>query len=174
MNVPCFTLGSWFDFMCVGSVESFIGRQHKGGKGSRGHQQLLLGPWLHGASSQETNQVGGLTFPERARFSLLAHKIRWFDHYLKGIDNGVDLDPVVRYYVMVAMDEKDAPGHEWRTAADWPIAATPKSYYLRDGGKLSIQPPADENSSTRFLADPLKPQYDSRHRLPRRPRRPRF
>ena len=31
MNVPCFTVGSWYDFMCVGSVESFIGRQHKGG-----------------------------------------------------------------------------------------------------------------------------------------------
>ena len=35
MNVPCFTIGSWYDFMCVGSVESFIGRQHRGGPNSR-------------------------------------------------------------------------------------------------------------------------------------------
>src|SRR6476661_4355878 len=48
MNVPCFTIGSWYDFMCVGSVESYIGRQHKGGPNSRGKQKLLIGPWLHG------------------------------------------------------------------------------------------------------------------------------
>ena len=48
MNVPCFTIGSWYDFMCVGSVQSYIGRQHRGGPNSRGRQQLLLGPWLHG------------------------------------------------------------------------------------------------------------------------------
>src|SRR5262249_50512417 len=38
MNVPCFTIGSWFDFMCQGSVASYIGRQHQGGPGSRGKQ----------------------------------------------------------------------------------------------------------------------------------------
>jgi predicted acyl esterase len=27
MNVPCFTVGSWYDFMCVGSIDSFVGRQ---------------------------------------------------------------------------------------------------------------------------------------------------
>ena len=62
MDVPCFTLGSWFDFMCVGSVESFIGRQHQGGPNSRGRQQLLIGPWLHGGT-KETNKVGELTYP---------------------------------------------------------------------------------------------------------------
>lgn len=36
MDVPCFTVGSWYDFMCVGSVESYIGRQHRGGPRSKG------------------------------------------------------------------------------------------------------------------------------------------
>ncbi|MEO6753434.1 MAG: CocE/NonD family hydrolase, partial [Chthoniobacteraceae bacterium] len=48
MNLPCFTIGSWFDFMVQGSVASFIGRDKKGGPDSRGKQQLILGPWLHG------------------------------------------------------------------------------------------------------------------------------
>ncbi|MFM7920790.1 MAG: CocE/NonD family hydrolase, partial [Planctomycetaceae bacterium] len=39
MNVPCFTIGSWYDFMNQGSVASFQGRQHHGGAGSRGRQQ---------------------------------------------------------------------------------------------------------------------------------------
>ncbi len=44
MNYPCFTIGSWFDFMCQGSVASFIGRDEKGGSNSRGQQQLIIGP----------------------------------------------------------------------------------------------------------------------------------
>jgi predicted acyl esterase len=27
MNVPCFTIGSWYDFMNQGSIDSFRGRQ---------------------------------------------------------------------------------------------------------------------------------------------------
>ncbi len=156
MNVPCFTIGSWYDFMCVGSIESFIGRQHKGGKVSRGKQQLLLGPWLHGRM-KETNKTGELIYPENAKFALEAHMIRLFDHYLKGTDNGVERDPTVRYYVMGALGEKDAPGNEWRTAADWPVAAKATPYYLRDGGKLTAEAPTEENSSTTFLADPNQP-----------------
>lgn len=156
MNVPCFTVGSWYDFMCVGSVQSFIGRQHRGGPGSKGHQQLLLGPWLHG-SFKETNQVGELTYPENARFALHTHMIRWFDHHLKGVDNGVERDPKVRYYVMGAVGEKDAPGNQWRTAADWPIASRSTPYYLQGEGKLAADTPTVEEASTTFLADPLKP-----------------
>ena len=48
MNVPCFTLGSWFDFMCVGSVESYIGRQHQAGAELARQAAALdwpLAPW---------------------------------------------------------------------------------------------------------------------------------
>lgn len=156
MDVPCFTIGSWFDFMCVGSVESFIGRQHRGGPNSRGRQQLLLGPWLHGRV-KETNRTGDLTFPENARFPLDAHMIRWFDHYLKGIANGVEGEPTVRYYVQGAVGEPGAPGNVWRTAPDWPVPAEPTAYYLRAGGTLARQAPAEEDAATTFLADPLHP-----------------
>src|SRR5262249_41501329 len=140
MNVPCFTIGSWYDFMCVGSVDSFIARQHRGGDASRGKQQLLLGPWLHGRF-KEINKVGELTYPENAKFANEAHVIRWFDHYLKGVDNGVERDPTVRYYVMGAVGEPGAPGNEWRTATDWSVPAKATPYYLHGGegraGKLS-------------------------------------
>ncbi|MFO0875899.1 MAG: CocE/NonD family hydrolase [Gemmataceae bacterium] len=156
MNVPCFTVGSWYDFMCVGCVDSFVGRQLHGGPRSRGQQQLLLGPWLHGRV-KEVNKTGDLTYPENARFAMDAHMIRWFDYHLKGIDNGVPRDPTVRYYTMGAVGEKDAPGNVWRTASTWPLPARTTSYYLREGGKLSTQAPTEEASSTRFLADPLRP-----------------
>lgn len=63
MNVPCFTLGSWYDFMNAGSIESYIGRQHHGGVQSRGNQSLPIGPWLHGSSYRSTGPVGELVYP---------------------------------------------------------------------------------------------------------------
>jgi hypothetical protein len=52
--------------------------------GSRGKQQLILGPRPHGRP-KEINKVGDMVFPENARFAIDAHIVRWFDHYLKGI-----------------------------------------------------------------------------------------
>ncbi|MFO0886233.1 MAG: CocE/NonD family hydrolase [Pirellulales bacterium] len=155
MDVPCFTLGSWFDFMCIGSVDSFVARQHHAGQNSRGKQQLLIGPWLHGGPKD--NRVAELLFPENATFEREKHLIRWFDHYLKGIDNGVEKDPAVRYYVMGAVGEPGAPGNLWRTAKDWPIPASPTSYYLQAEGKLSNTAPEAESSATKFKSDPLHP-----------------
>ena len=156
MNVPCFTVGSWYDYMCVGSVESFIGRQHRGGTRSRGRQQLLIGPWLHGRL-KDTNKVGDLAYPENARFALEQHMVRWFDHHLKGRDNGVGKDPAVRYYVMGAAGEPGAPGNDWRTAGDWPVPVQSVAHYLHEGGKLSTRPPEQAESGTTFLADPTRP-----------------
>ncbi|MBS0266661.1 MAG: CocE/NonD family hydrolase, partial [Planctomycetes bacterium] len=114
MDVPCFTIGSWYDFMCQGSVDSYVGRQHRGGPHSRGKQQLLIGPWLHGGlGGKNANKVGDLTYPENARFDGEQHLVKWFNHYLKGADNGVDRDPAVRYYVMGAVGEEGAPGNVW-------------------------------------------------------------
>ena len=156
MDVPCFTVGSWYDFMCVGSVESFLGRQYRGGPNGRGQQQLLIGPWLHGRF-KDTNRTGDLVYPENAKFPLESHAVRWFDHYLKGIDNGAERDPTVRYYAMGAVGEKDAPGNEWRTSPTWPVPARATPYYLQAGGKLHTRPPAQDTGSTTFLADPLRP-----------------
>jgi len=158
MDVPCFTVGSWYDFMCIGSIDSFIGRQHHGGPNSRGHQQLLIGPWLHGRF-KETNRAGELTYPDNAKFAMESHMIRWFDRYLKDIDNEVDREPAVRYYVMGAIGEAGAPGNEWRTAGDWPVSTRATPYYLRAEQRLMLTPPAaaGEAAKTEFLADPLHP-----------------
>jgi len=156
MNVPCFTVGSWYDFMCQGSVESFIGRRHRGGANSRGSQQLLVGPWLHGRFNKQS-QVGDLKYPENATFDMLTHMVRWFDHHLKGVDNGVTEEAAVRYYTMGAVGESDAPGNVWRTADDWPIAAESTGYYLQSEGQLDTHQPLAKVGGTSFLSDPLKP-----------------
>jgi predicted acyl esterase len=156
MNVPCFTIGSWYDFMNQGSIDSFIGRQHKGGPNSRGKQQLAIGPWLHGRLNK-TNKVGDLVYPENATWPEEEHMVKWFDHWLKGKENKIESEPAVRYYVMGAVGEKDGPGNVWRTADDWPPAATATSLYFHDGGKLWGDAPTAESGSTNYRSDPLKP-----------------
>lgn len=156
MNVPCFTIGSWYDFMNQGSIASFRGRQHKGGPNSRGQQQLIIGPWLHGRLNKG-NRVGDLVYPENAAWPEQEHMLRWFDHYLKGKDNGVDRDPPVRYYVMGAVGEKDAPGNVWRTADDFPPQAKAVAYYLQAEGGLSSDKPKSKDASTSYTSDPLHP-----------------
>ena len=91
MSVPGVALASWFDFMSVGSIETYMGRQHHGAKGARGKQQLVIGPWLHGGTKGP--KIGELEFPSNASFAVEDHIVRWFDHYLKGVDTGVERDP---------------------------------------------------------------------------------
>ena len=156
MNVPCFTIGSWYDFMCQGSVMSFIGRQHQGGKNSRGQQQLILGPWLHGGYPK-SNKIAEMTYPTNAFFDVYPHMTKWFNHYLKGEANGVEKTDPVKYYVMGATGEEGAPGNVWRTVQDWPVAAKPASYFLQAGGALTTKAPLTAKSSTSYVSDPFHP-----------------
>lgn len=156
MNVPCFTIGSWYDFMVQGSVASFIGRQHQGGTGSRGRQQLLLGPWLHGRLNKGS-KVGELVYPDNATWPEVDHLTRWFNHWLKGEANGVEAEPAVRYYVMGAVGEANAPGNVWREAADWPPAAREESLFLHPDGRLKLAAPDAKGGSTSYASDPQQP-----------------
>jgi uncharacterized protein len=156
MNVPCFTIGSWYDFMVQGSVKSFIGRQHGGGAGSRGRQQLLLGPWLHGRLNKG-NKVGQLVYPDNATWPEVEHLVRWFDHWLKDAPNGIENEPAVRYYVMGAVGEEGAPGNVWREAADWPPAVEKTAFFLHPDAALQRTAPTVDASGTSYESDPLNP-----------------
>lgn len=148
MTVPCFTIGSWYDFMVQGSVKSFQGRQ----PGSI--QQLVLGPWLHGRLNKGS-KVGDIVYPDNAAWPEVEHMVKWFDHWLKGADNNVEKEPSVRYYVMGATGEPGAPGNLWRDADNWPPQVEKTSFYLQAGSALSQGMPA--GGGTSYECDPLKP-----------------
>ena len=156
MNYPCFTIGSWFDFMCQGSVASFIGRNQHGGANSRGQQQLIIGPWLHGGYPK-SNKIGELVFPENAMFVVYAHMTKWFNHYLKGENNGVEKDTPVKYYVMGATGEEGAPGNVWREAKDFPPASQAADWFLQPDGKLAVAKPSATKASTAYASNPAQP-----------------
>jgi predicted acyl esterase len=153
MDVPCCTVGSWYDFMCQGSIASFVGRQHLGGACSRGQQQLIIGPWLHGRYNKGS-QVGELTYPAHAAFPIKRNMIEYFTHHLLRKPRLSQLVPV-QYYRMGAVDEPDALGNDWHEASDWPVPASPTAFYLTSGGLLSSVP--GQVGTSPVCADPSDP-----------------
>lgn len=153
MSAPSFLIGSWFDRVSLGVVETFQGRH----KAHPGKQQLILGPWVHGRYNKDAAEVGELKFPDVAKFSVVDHQMRWFDHYLKGESNGVDQPAPIRYYVMGACGEPGAPGHQWRDAQSWPPPSKETPYLLLDQGRLATGSASSSAESTEWVSDPYNP-----------------
>jgi putative CocE/NonD family hydrolase len=112
-----------------------------------------MGPWCHAIGRQP---VGELTFCD-ARPPAKYDAGLWFQHYLLGVDNGIEKLPAVSYYVMGDTQDPQAPGNQWRQANDWPVPSRPVAYYFSTNGLLSAKEPAQENASLTYTFDPADP-----------------
>ncbi len=155
VNAPAVHIGGYYDIFAQGTIDAFVGYQTRGGHGARGKQKLLMGPWAHGVLQKK---VGELEFPNADQPPCAFHDPwRWFERYLKGVQNGVDREPAVVYYVMGAVGEPNALGNEWRTANRWPPLPTrPTPLYLHADRSLSFEKPAREDA-LRYTYDPNAP-----------------
>jgi predicted acyl esterase len=65
---------------------------------------------------------------------LNAYMLKWFDHWLKGVDNGIMNEPPVTIY--------DSGTHEWRYEKEYPLARTKwTKFYLRSNNAGSAGKP---------------------------------
>jgi putative CocE/NonD family hydrolase len=75
------------------------------------------------------------------------------DHYLRGIDNGVEKASAVRYFVMGK--------NEWRDAESWPPPGKLTPYYLtvsKDSARrLATDKPQSDDPEASFVSDPANP-----------------
>ena len=63
-----------------------------------------------------------------------AEALRWFDYWLKDIDNGIMDEPPIHYYVMGAPEE-----NAWRTTDAWPLPSQrPTPFHLAEGPTGSV------------------------------------
>ena len=77
-----------------------------------------------------------------------AETLRWYDHWLKGIDTGIMDEPPVRFYIMGA--------DEWRTEQEWPLARTAwTKFYLRRWKRLSLGPEDIPEKPDAFVQQPV-------------------
>ena len=161
VSVPAYNLTGWFDdgYGQPGAIRNFL-RMRRNGRTpqARQGQKLIIGPWTH---CNPRSQVGSMDFGPDAAVDVPALVIRWFDHWLKGIDNGIMREPPVRFFVM--------GDNTWRYESDWPpAAAKPTSFYfssrgaansLYGDGFLSLEMPSGANCD-RYVYDPANPLTD--------------
>src|SRR5262249_29846011 len=91
-DIPMLHLTGWYDSYTSGSILNFQNLA----KVKKSPMRLIVGPWLHGSNTR--SNAGDIEFgPDAAidDFSEEFH-LRWFDHFLKGLDTGIDRDPMVR------------------------------------------------------------------------------
>jgi len=160
-NVPSLHIGSWYDFGVAEVLLEFnLLRSNAESALARDNQFAVISPTNHCQSETGTSAhtvVGGRDLGD-ARFEFYSLYLEWFDHWLKGIDNGVTKRPKVMLYVM----GKNA----WRGEQEWPLARTKYTrYYLHsDGhansrtgtGMLSTAAPLQEPPD-RYTYDPGNP-----------------
>jgi uncharacterized protein len=157
-------LSAWYDdnYGPEGATTNFAGllKARQVEKDPRTH--LLLGPWVHGVDNTAKTRSGEREFGPTAAIDYDDVVLRWMDHYLKGMDNGVDHEKPVRYFVMGR--------NQWRDADQWPPTARETSAFLApasDGssaGRLQTTPFDNQDSFSEFVSDPSNPvvnMYDS-------------
>ncbi len=130
VNVPIYHVSGWYDFFNPGQIKGFIDLQYRGGNGAIGTQKLIMGPWTHGTIGKR--EVGELTYPENAVVLFDTIYFRWFDHYLKGIDNGIEEVSPVKFYLMGPVD-MTGDWNKWVEMDTFPPQTYPLPLYLGDG-----------------------------------------
>jgi uncharacterized protein len=156
-NAAVLNLSAWYDdnYGPEGATTNYAGllRARAGEKDRR--TQLLLGPWVHGVASTGKTKSGEREFGPLAAIDYDDVVLRWMDHYLKGIDNGVEREKPVRYFVMGA--------NQWRDSEVWPPPARTTPFFLVPAaagervGKLVAKYAGSGEGFSEFVSDPANP-----------------
>lgn len=148
-----FQISGWFDDDLPGTLSNWALMERIG----TAPQRLLLGPWKHGYNLDRA--LNGYSYGlDALRDDLWVLKQQWYDHFLKGIDNGVSKKQV-EYFVL--------GDNEWRTATAWPPKEVDRQnwYFHSDGranrlftaGTLTREAPTGHQPAERYQYDPKNP-----------------
>ncbi|MFJ8107852.1 CocE/NonD family hydrolase [Streptomyces sp. NPDC096132] len=97
------------------------------------HLQGAQTYWRHLDKAPKKMLFAGPAHLERPFHGLHSEILRWYDHWLKGLDTGILDEPPVRYWVTGA--------NEWRTGQDWPLPETQWTpFYLNSWERLRPTP----------------------------------
>jgi len=153
VRIPVFHQSGWFDGDGIGSKLNYAAMK------SHGHpyQKLTLGPWGHTDTAHRT--AGDLDFGPEALIDLQRDYLRWFDYWLKDIDNGITKEPLVSIFVMET--------NKWLHDDVYPLSYTAfEKWYLHSGGNantskgdgaLSQDNPAKDSPVDTYNYDPGDP-----------------
>ena len=138
IKIPAFLIGGWYD-----GYRDAIPRMLENIKSPL---KAMIGPWNH-------------TFPNWAdpppAIEWRADAVRWFDHWLKGADNGIMDEPRFAAFIR----DGHAPGTNvkeitgsWRWENNWPSPqVADKRYYLQQAGGLAEREVVSSKKSLNYV-----------------------
>ncbi len=138
LTLPAFLIGGWYDGY-RDSVPRMLAAV-------AGPVKALLGPWNH-------------TFPHNAvpgpAIEWRAEAVRWWDHWLKGVDTGIMSEPPVTVYVQhwhaPDLELTELPG-SWRAETALPPERTRfEVLYCHADGGLAAVPGPDAEVALRYV-----------------------
>ncbi len=161
VTVPMLHVTSWYDIFAEGGPNAYRSVKDQSDHAvARDGQRLIIGPWGHllPYSVPSSRGAGEADFGPEALIDLNQTLLRWFDHWLKDVDNGVMDEPPVTVFTLGE--------NRWQSLEDWPppamrlvrwyLHSDGRANSVRGDGTLSTVPPADEPDD-RFRYDPDDP-----------------
>jgi putative CocE/NonD family hydrolase len=144
------TVGGWFDAEDLYGPLKIYEATEKQSPGA--YNTLVMGPWEHGGwHTSDGESLGNVAFHQKsAEFYRNQIELPFLKHFLKGSD-----DPKLPEAYMF-----ETGTNQWRRYDSWPPKnITPKTLYLRPGGRLSFEAPADSSAPAydEYVSDPAKP-----------------
>jgi putative CocE/NonD family hydrolase len=145
------TVGGWFDAENLfGALETYraIERTTPGAT-----NLLVMGPWSHGGWSRgEGESLGHVHFGQKtAEFYREQIEFPFFQKHLKGDAQAAELPEAFVF---------ETGRNQWHRLDAWPPPrASRAALYLRDGGQLAFDPPAEDDPAAfdEYTSDPAKP-----------------
>ncbi|MGB6484783.1 MAG: CocE/NonD family hydrolase [Candidatus Acidiferrales bacterium] len=160
INKPGLWYMSWYDVSVSPNLAAYNFVRRTAPSDIANEQYAIIAPTLHCGYTRATEDtmIGDLNVGD-ARFDYDDLMYGWFDHFLKGEDNGIlEKQPKVRYYLIGL--------NKWESSPSWPPpGAQPETFYLRSGGKanslygdgaLTANPQSNDDPDE-FVYDPANP-----------------
>ncbi|MDH3215056.1 MAG: CocE/NonD family hydrolase [Candidatus Krumholzibacteria bacterium] len=158
VDIPVYHQSGWFDGDGIGSKLNYAAMARHG----HGHQKLVLGPWGHTTTATRRGPRN-TEFGHNAIVDLDRSYLRWLDRWLKGVENGIDGEPLVSLFVMGS--------NQWLTGDRYPLPETRFTpFYLASkgnantsagDGRLLASPPGDGTTAfDTYSYDPGDPTPD--------------
>lgn len=135
MNLPVLDMEGWYDAFLAGGLQNFTGMVSGAPTpAARANQRIVIGPYDHIG----WGRPGSTEAPLLKAISPAANSpvndlmLSWWDHYLKGVDNGVGTSPTggpgprVDYFRM--------GDNTWHASSAWPLPGTVTTPLLLGSG----------------------------------------
>ncbi len=159
-DVPALHVNSWYDGASNETMILFnLFRTNAVSDRARDNQFAIISPTAHCGSELhpdwENAVIGKRPVGDISKDYFRIY-LDWFDHWLKGKDNGITEMPKFQYYAMGT--------NEWRSADSWPLKNTEyQTFYLHsDGnankaGNLTLEAPTLAEETDKYIYNPADP-----------------